>query len=177
MMRHTRNTNPAIVPCHGIPSLQKMFVLGFKPPLIIPAIHILYLQLGKLVRREIVQTCNVDTDETSDSRFIEFAKGVDTAGFAEEFVVGIGFVDVIGDCVFAGEEPKVLGFDSNVPKSEFPTGGTIASTGFFRGFDVGFEFDGAAETASVVLFSCHLDTNWGAETMGLMPFERDYTAP
>lgn len=68
----------------------------------------------------------------------------------------IRFVDVIGKWVFAGEEAKVLGFDSNVPKSSFPTSGTIASTGFCWGFDVGFEFDGATNTASVVLFCCHL---------------------
>jgi hypothetical protein len=66
-----------------------------------------------------------------------------------------GFEDVIGKRVFAGEVAKVLRFDSNEPKSEFPTSGTIASIGFFRGFDIGFEFDGAAYTASVVLFCGH----------------------
>jgi len=30
---------------------QKIFVLGFDPPLIIPPIHILYLELGKLLRQ------------------------------------------------------------------------------------------------------------------------------
>ena len=55
---------------------------------------------------------------------------MNTTGFTEKLVI-IGFVDVIGKCVFAGEEAKVLGFDSNEPKSEFPTSGTIASIGFF----------------------------------------------
>jgi len=66
-----------------------------------------------------------------------------------------GFEDVIGQCFVAGEVAKIVRFDSNEPKSEFPTSGTIASIGFFRGFDVGFEFDGAADTASVVSFCCH----------------------
>jgi hypothetical protein len=66
-----------------------------------------------------------------------------------------GFVDVIVKGVFAGEEAKPVGVDSNEPKSGFPTSGTIASIGCFRGFDVGFEFDGATYTASVVLFCCH----------------------
>jgi hypothetical protein len=66
-----------------------------------------------------------------------------------------GFKDVIGKCVFVGEVAKVLWFDSNEPKSELPTSGTIASIGFFRGFNIGFEFDGAANTASMVSFCCH----------------------
>ena len=81
-----------------------------------------------------------------------------------------GFVDVIAKCIFAGEEAKVLGFDSNEPKSEFPTRGTIASIGFVRGFDIRFEFDRAAYAASVVLFCCHCvttDKEKGDKTMDL----------
>jgi len=66
-----------------------------------------------------------------------------------------GFVDVVGKRVFTGEEAEFVGVDSNEPKSEFPTSGTIASIRFVYGLDVGFEFDGAAYTASAVLLCCH----------------------
>ena len=55
---------------------------------------------------------------------------MNATGFTEQLVI-FRFVDVIGKCVFAGEEAEVLGFDSNEPKSEFPTSGTITSIGFF----------------------------------------------
>jgi hypothetical protein len=58
--------------------------------------------------------------------------------------------------------------DSDIPESQFPTTGAIASPGVLIEIDAGFEFDCAAETASVVGF------DWHGEDRSLMDLMGDW---
>ena len=86
-------------------------------------------------------------------------KWVNATIFAKHLMMSLGLVNVIRQCFLAKEEMEIVRFDANVPETEFPASGTVASTAWFVGIDAGFEFDGAAETASVVLFCGHCIKN------------------
>lgn len=86
-------------------------------------------------------------------------KWMNAACFAENLLVSLELINVMSQCILIGEETKVLRFDSNVPETDFPAVATVASTGCFSDFDVGFEFDCTANTASVILLGCHLFFN------------------
>jgi hypothetical protein len=89
-------------------------------------------------------------------------KRMNAASFTKQLTMSRIFKDEFGDIVFKrGKKSKMFRFDTDEPEAEFPTIGTIALAGcFFRHVEVCFEFDSAAETASVVCFEghCAIDT-------------------
>ena len=108
-----------------------MFLLWLNPPLIIPSILILDLELRHLLRLH-VETGKVDSDDFAESqlRFIESMERVDTAGLAELLMMRVGPVYVIGNRVRTREKFEVFGLGSHVPEANLPAATAIAPPGF-----------------------------------------------
>ena len=136
-------------------NLQEMFLLRFKPPLIRLSIHKLDLELCQLLRRQVVETREIDSHNVPDLRFVECMERMNSAGFAELLMMRIGLVDVIGNRVGTSEKFKVFGLGSHIPEAILPATGTIAATRFSGHVETDVEFDCAAEATSVVLFERH----------------------
>jgi hypothetical protein len=138
--------------CHQSTILEERLLLGLKPPTIILPIHILDLETRQFLGVHVIETRDINPNNFSYLRLIECVKSVNAAGLAELLMMRIRLVDVISNCVGTGEEFEVFGLSSDVPEPGFPAGGTVASACFCGEIETDFEFDCAADAASVELF-------------------------
>jgi len=86
---------------------------------------------------------------------IESMEGMHTAMFAEQLVMPIGLVNVIGQVVFAADETEIGRPGSKEPQTQFDTSGTIAFAGAVGEVEVRFVFDLAAYAAAMILLGRH----------------------
>jgi hypothetical protein len=139
-----------------VTTLKKLFLLGLNPPLIMPSILKLDFELCQLLRLHVIETRKVDSDDfASQLRFIECMERVNAAGFAELLMMRLGLEDIIGNRIRTREKFEVGGFGAHIPEANLPAIGAIASPRIGRQVEADFEFDCAADAASVILFERH----------------------
>jgi len=80
---------------------------------------------------------------------------VNAASLAELLMMSLGLEDVIGNRVGTGEKLEVGRLSSHIPEANLPAVRAIASTRVGRQVEADFEFDCAADAASVILFERH----------------------